>query len=30
MREEKGSNQPRREKHPLPLRNLKSYIPPSF
>jgi hypothetical protein len=28
MREEKGGNQPRREKHALPLRNLKSCIPP--
>jgi len=30
MREEKGGRQPRREKDPLPLRNPKSCIPPSF
>jgi len=30
MREEKGGNKPRREKCPLPLRNPKSCIPPSF
>jgi len=30
MREEKGGSQPREEKHPPPLRNLKSCIPPSF
>jgi len=28
MREEKGGSQPRREKCLLPLRNLKSCIPP--
>ena len=30
MREEKGGSQPRREKRPLPLRNPKSCILPSF
>jgi len=30
MREEKGGNQPRREKRPLPLRNPKSCIPSFF
>jgi hypothetical protein len=30
MREEKGGSQPRSEKCPLPLRNSKSCIPPSF
>jgi hypothetical protein len=30
MREEKGDSQPKREKHPLPLRNPKSCIPSSF
>jgi hypothetical protein len=30
MREEKGGGQPRGEKCPLPLRNPKSCIPPSF
>jgi len=30
MGEEKGGSQPRREKHPLPLRNPKLYILPSF
>jgi len=29
MREEKGGSHTRREKHPLPLRNAKSCIPPS-
>jgi hypothetical protein len=28
MREEKGGSQPRRKKHPIPLRNPKSCIPP--
>jgi len=28
MREEKGGSQPREEKHPPPLINLKSCIPP--
>jgi len=30
MREEKGGSQPRGEKQPLPLRNMKSCILPSF
>jgi len=30
MREEKGDSQPRGEKHPLPLRNSKLCILPSF
>jgi hypothetical protein len=30
MREEKGGSQPIGEKHPLPLRNPKSCILPSF
>ena len=30
MREEKGGSQPREEKHPPPLINLKSCIPSSF